>query len=599
VIRTIRVWCLLLALGAFARAAAAAEFSPADRAALEAAVRAELEGMGGAALTVAVHHRGREWSAAHGLADIEAGRPATTSTLFRLASITKTVTAVATLRAHEAGKLDLDADLRRYVPEFPPKPWPVTARQVLGHLSGITSYGSIKEGQNQRVLDTRGALALFAHRPLVAAPEMEFVYSTWAYTLLAAALENITGQPFPAVLREWVFEPARMATAGLDMASTRTPEQAAGYRLLRSGERVRSRPLDVSDRFAGGGGRASVQDVRSLGVALLEHRLLKPATSAMMQTPGRTRDGRLTDYGLGLAGYPQRGHYLTAHSGGQPETTGLLIVLPADGTVIALLSNLEGQATRLRKLSIRILEALLEGGQVRRDAYAPAAADAVQHEGLYRLFSYGLAYHGWSTRGPGRPPPSSEDARRRAFARVRGLLSRVEAEADPEAALARIRRAHEPRGGRAFIIAGVHMAQALEAAHGRERLLRYNAEGPLVFARDFLALPGGPRALGPDATAAVGRLLPAWQAAQVEALRHARLQDLEDPDAVWPALERTLNLPLRLELRAEIEAVIQRLQAADRPQDAARWEERLARLHPQGEGVTPGDTPPSPEVPAP
>ncbi len=576
-------------------AGAAHAFSRGEQAAFAHAVQSELHGMQGAALTVAIWREGHAWSAAYGHADIEAGRAATVETTFRLASITKAITAAAILRLHEQGKLELDADIRRYVPDYPAQPWVVTPRLLLAHLSGVPGYQSLRDAQDLGPHDSKKALGLISSRGAVAAPGMEFIYSTWAYTLLASAIENLTGTPFRVHLRQAIFDPARMRHADLDDAASRPKGHAKGYRLLRDGKRAPSRPLDVSSRYAGGGGRGSVEDVRAFGVALLEHTLLTKDTTREMMTPLHTKDGKLTDYGLGIAAYPQRGHFLTAHSGGQPETTGLLVVMPADGIVIALLSNLEGQAARLRQLSIRLLELMLEDGQVRREPYADDPVDAVQFEALFRVFSYGLGYREWHTRGAGGPLRIDARARHRAFEALRALVDRPGIAAHPFAALEKVRQAHEPRGYRATLIAGLHMAQALAEAKGEDDLHAYNVAGPIAFFRDFAALEGAADLLGPGILAALERFEGAWTKAQLPQLARARVYELEDPEALWPALLQPLagGLPLRLNLFDELEALAQRLEAAGQGEQAALWRQRSQLLHPRGPEVVPPPTDPA------
>jgi hypothetical protein len=258
-----------------------------------------------------------------------------------------------------------------------------------------------------------------------------------------------------------------------------------------------------------------------------------------MQASMATTDGRLTDYGMGFATYPLRGHYLVAHAGGQPETTTLLVMFPAEDTVIALATNVEGEAKRLRRLSIRLMEQVLEDGVTRRDAHLADAVDAVVYEGLGRIASYGLAYHQWATRGPGTLPPDEDLPG--AFARVSELLDRKEIAKDTRAALERIKGAHDPRMGSVFIRVGAQMARTLEKTHGAERLRTYPAEGPLSFFSDYLAacdaqgLPDTERFGGPLREDLL-RFVSSWKRAEVPALRRERLDEMKDPERHWPAL---------------------------------------------------------------
>ena len=124
------------------------------------------------------------WSAGFGMADLENSVPATSQTLYRLGSISKPITATAAMQLWEHKKLDLDSPVQKYCPAFPRKPWPITTRELLGHLGGIRYYRVpeipySKSQSDPEVGNTRhfkngieAGLKFFADDPLVApAPE--------------------------------------------------------------------------------------------------------------------------------------------------------------------------------------------------------------------------------------------------------------------------------------------------------------------------------------------------------------------------------------------------------------------------------------------
>jgi CubicO group peptidase (beta-lactamase class C family) len=119
------------------------------------------------------------WSAGFGMADLEDSAPATSSTLFRLGSISKPITATAILQLWERGKLDLDAPVQKYCPAFPQKESPITSRGLLGHLGGIRPYssggkGDIPEDSARHFASMEESLQIFAADPLVAKPGTKF-----------------------------------------------------------------------------------------------------------------------------------------------------------------------------------------------------------------------------------------------------------------------------------------------------------------------------------------------------------------------------------------------------------------------------------------
>ena len=117
------------------------------------------------------------WTRGFGYADLENKVPATAKSGYRLASNTKSMTTVAVLQLAEKGKIDLDAEVQTYVPYFPRKRWPVTVRQLLGHLGGISHYKNYDlEGHIKEHKDTKDALDIFADFELIAEPGTKYHY---------------------------------------------------------------------------------------------------------------------------------------------------------------------------------------------------------------------------------------------------------------------------------------------------------------------------------------------------------------------------------------------------------------------------------------
>ncbi|WP_224249415.1 serine hydrolase domain-containing protein [Hyalangium gracile] len=519
-------------------------FPPEVARALEARLREELEGRLLGGLSVGIVKGDLAWTGGFGFRDLEKRLRATPRTTYRLASITKSFTAICVLQLVEAGTVSLDDDIRKWVPEFPEKPWPVTVRQLLGHLGGVSHYKEpSKENRVTKRMNTAEALGLFKDWPLVVEPGTEFTYTSYGYNLLWALVERASGMPFGKYLQQNVFAPAGMTHAALDDFRTRDAWHAAGYRLT-SGGLARSHLLDVSSRFGGGGGRASVVDLLAFGRAVMAHTLVKPETTRMMHVSMETRDGRLTDYGMGFATYPLRGHYVVAHAGGQPETSTFLLLLPAERVVIALETNVEDQADLLKDLYGSLLEVLLEGGSRRRPAHATEPADEVLHEGLFRIFSYGRAFYTNHRAGLGALPEPGDLPG--AFAEASRLLSRESIAADPRAAQKLVRQAHHPHAGRLFIRVGVQMAERIASAFGPEALAAYPAEGALPFFEDYLRAcekekcPAELR-FSPAVRADIARLVGPWRKANAPELRTVSLRKVPELPLALETLERVFQ----------------------------------------------------------
>jgi CubicO group peptidase (beta-lactamase class C family) len=294
------------------------------------------------ALSVAVVHREGRWVEAFGTADLENGVAATPASIFRLASISNPITATAALRLQEQGKLDLDADIRKYVPSFHIKPWPITPRRLLGHLGGIRGYRPGEVASTRHYVDVVTPLAIFAEDPLAHEPGTKYLYSTYGYNLLAAAVESASGRPFVETLREFVFEPAGMTATGPDDARALISNRVRGYRPGPDGKPVNCILADTSNKIPGGGLCATAADVAAFGKAFLDGKLVQDATRDSMSTPQRLNSGEKTNYGLGWNVGSHQGRREILHTGGQPGTSTILYLRPDEGIVVAILTNLEG-----------------------------------------------------------------------------------------------------------------------------------------------------------------------------------------------------------------------------------------------------------------
>ncbi len=323
-----------------------------ERAIVQAREQGKVPGM-----SVAVATGGElVWSGGFGMADLEHSVPATAETVYRLASVSKPITAVAALQLAESGKLDLDAPVRTYVPSFPEKPWPITARQLLCHQGGIRHYRPqwFEVNHTFHYENMVEPLRLFQDDPLVAEPGTKYFYTTFGYVLLGAVVEKVSGQGFVAYLQEHVFRPAGMRHTQADSVHRIIPHRARGYRLSASGEVENCDLVDTSYKIAGGGLSSTVSDMVAFALAVRAGRLLRPETVKMMWTPQKLRNGEATEYGLGWFVREVKGRRQVSHGGNQNGATASLTMLPEEGIVVAALANLE--RVDLRGLTERILE---------------------------------------------------------------------------------------------------------------------------------------------------------------------------------------------------------------------------------------------------
>jgi len=370
--RRVLVFALLIALARPAAGEGAAEaedaLAPARSAARARAVSllrtAEIPG-----LAVAVGRDGRVvWSEGLGFADLEARAPVTTETRFRAASVSKVLTVAALARLVDAGVLDLDAPIARWLPELPEATGRVTLRQLAGHLGGIRHYERKDFGPDG--IDRRSfasleeALAIFVDDPLVAEPGTEYRYSTFGYTLLGAVMERAAGEPFLAILEEQVLGPLGMRDSGGDLAGRVVAGRSGLYHQVAGGEAARAAPEDPSYKWPGGGLLTSAEDLVRFGLAHLRPGYLSEASLAQLFVPQTAAGGESTGVGIGWRiGRDWRGRRIYHHSGSMSGARSSIVVYPDTGWVAAITSNMSGAPPLVESTLQMLVEPFLAAGE--------------------------------------------------------------------------------------------------------------------------------------------------------------------------------------------------------------------------------------------
>jgi serine beta-lactamase-like protein LACTB, mitochondrial len=309
-------------------------------------------------LSVAVAHNGRVvWCTEAGKADLEHDVPVTRATKFRLASVSKPVTAVAVMRLVEKGKIDLDAPVQKYVPDFPAKAWPITVRQLLCHTSGIRHYRPRESESTRRYASLSQGLDIFKNDDLLFEPGTKQGYSTYAYTLLGCVLEKASGKSFVDCLLEEVLEPAGMANTHADDVYAVIPHRARGYARVGEGRFRNAGLMDSGYKIPGGGLLAPAEDLAKFAAALQNGKLLQDKTVAQMATRQKLKDGKEIAHGLG---WRIDGTGALAHGGAQQGTSAFLLFDRPNKVGVAVLANSEGVGPALSRLSVQLADIVAE-----------------------------------------------------------------------------------------------------------------------------------------------------------------------------------------------------------------------------------------------
>jgi len=329
---------------------AAGRLTPAKIARIDSAIAAVIDRSHIPGLAIAIVVDGQiRWQNAYGLADVENAVPAETSTVFRIASVTKPLTATAAMQLAERGRLDLDAPVQKYAPGFPAKAQPITTRQLLGHLSGIRHY---KAGEGERTThydNLATALEIFKDDPLLHEPGAQFTYSTFGYTLLGVVIEGASGSSYMDYMRTNVFEPAGMLHTQADDPSAIVPKRARGYSPKVygkfDGQWRNATLMDPSYKLPAGGLLSTAGDLARFAIALQAGGLLNKTSLERAFQSQKTGAGLETGYGYGWfigKRADSRPGRVVEHGGVQPGCSAELWMLPEQRFAVAILTNLEG-----------------------------------------------------------------------------------------------------------------------------------------------------------------------------------------------------------------------------------------------------------------
>jgi len=328
------------------------------------------------------------WVKGFGYADLENKVPATAESAYRLASVTKSMTGEAVVQLAERGKLDLDAEIQRYVTDYPAQKWPVTVRNLLTHTGG----GQIGSGLGPEHLTTKEVVARISKYPVKYETGTKFDYQTSGYNLLGAAIENVSGRSFDAYLRENLFAPAGMKDTRMDDVIELIPNRARGYELVNN--EVKNAPfIDVSSRFGGGGLTGTVPDLLRWARAAAAGKIVSPKWVDEMLKPFTSKSGRYTGLGDGDVYYtlgwmvePVNGQLLLRAEGSQKGTDTVLFYFPEKRLAVAACSNIQFAPT---KRYVQHLYELVTGEPWRAKVFTRERADAPVALALDSAFNYG------------------------------------------------------------------------------------------------------------------------------------------------------------------------------------------------------------------
>lgn len=306
------------------------------------ALRTHQDTSGVAGLSAAIAAEGRLlWSGGFGKANLQHGVDMGSETVSRVGSISKPVAAVAAMALWDRGKLDLDAPIATYLPDYPARNAGITMRQLMSHTAGVRHYRGEEFLSNEPYEDVFSPMAVFREDSLLFAPGSEYSYSTYGWTVVSAVTEAADAErTWVEILEQEVALPLGLMRLQPEWRDSVIAGHASFYDRADDGTWTNAPAVDVSNKWAGGGLVATTPDLVNFALGVMAGGVLSDRARAEMwrrQTP----EGE-PSYGLGWRVGEIGGRRAVSHSGGSTGATAMLILLPDDGIAVALLGNTGG-----------------------------------------------------------------------------------------------------------------------------------------------------------------------------------------------------------------------------------------------------------------
>jgi CubicO group peptidase (beta-lactamase class C family) len=339
------------------------------------AVFADVAKQGSPGCALAVFRDGRiAYERGYGMADLERDVPITPASVFYVGSLSKQFTAFAVALAASEGKLSLDDDVRKWIPELPDYASRLTVRHLVHHTSGLRDYNTLFDiagRRNDEAFDNRTVLGIIARqRALNFKPGEEYLYSNSGYVLLSLVVERASGTPLAAFAKTRIFQPLGMGdTQFYDDVTRIVKNRAFAFDRSASGEWRDNTPH--SQRTGAGGVLTTVRDLLAWDSNMYQPKVGTSALISEAHQTGSLNSGKALTYAYGLQIGQYRGQRLVEHGGSLGGYRAHLMRFPDERTSVACLCNFgtSNPGTRARRVADEVLR---DRFQQPFDSLAPA-----------------------------------------------------------------------------------------------------------------------------------------------------------------------------------------------------------------------------------
>lgn len=280
------------------------------------------------------------WAEGFGFADLEHSVPVLAGkTRFRVGSVSKPLTSAALGKLMDRGKIKLDAPVQTYVPYFPLKKYPITVKQIGGHIAGIRHYKGNEFLEKTYYKNVKSSISIFESDPLLFESGSNYSYSSYGFNLLSAVIEGASGEEFLPFIQREVFSALGMTLTCADKNDSIIVNRTSFYQLDSQNDIKNAPYVDNSYKWAGGGFISTTTDLVKFGEAHLSQGFLSAKTLKELTTSQVLVNGRRTGYGIGWGTIHKNQLQGYGHGGGSIGGITQFQIYPEKKAILVLLSN--------------------------------------------------------------------------------------------------------------------------------------------------------------------------------------------------------------------------------------------------------------------
>lgn len=299
------------------------------------------------------------WEEGYGYADIDKKKKVDPkNTVFRIASLSKTISGAGLAKMQEMGIIDWDCSLYDYVKDFPKKDGDFSVKQLSGHIAGVRGYRS-KEVFNNKPMTIEQGLSMFKDDPLLFCPGEDYQYNSYDWNLVGVAMEKASGMSFEKFIKKYVLDPIGMKKTTPDIGLV-LEDHAVPYTKTNSFKKASQ--VHNYYKLPSGGYLSTSSDVAKFANAILSHKFLDPKIQQQMLTSMCLFNGKETGYGIGWqASTDWRQRPYNGHIGNGIGGYSWFYMYPQQEVVIVMCFNVTNP--KMDESLTKIVDYILQGAE--------------------------------------------------------------------------------------------------------------------------------------------------------------------------------------------------------------------------------------------